>query len=71
METLGGWHPTAIKVLTKLGRQLARHTGRQDSEVLQHLFQRLSVLLMRGNAALILSRALDIAPQTIDGDSET
>ena len=70
VETLGGWHVNATKVLTKLGRQLARHTGREDGEVLNHLFQRLSVLLMRGNAALILSRALDFAPQHVDGDRD-
>ena len=67
VKTLGAWHPNDLKVLSKLGRKLARHTGREDSEVLQHLFQRLSILLMRGNAALILSRALDLAPPIIDG----
>ena len=59
VESLGGWHSKAIKVLVKLGRQLARHTGKEDSEVLKHMFEKLGVLLMRGNAALILSRSPD------------
>ena len=62
----------ALKILTRLApQQLARHTGRNDSEVISHSFQRLGVLLMRGNAALILSRALDYAPLHIDEDIDS
>ena len=28
VETLGGWDSRAVKVIGKLGRQLARHTGK-------------------------------------------
>ena len=56
VETLGGWHPQAVSVIRKLGRQLARQTGKDDSEVIAHTFQRLSILLMKGNSALILNR---------------
>ena len=67
----GAWHPQAIKVLTKIGRQLARQTGKEDSEVLRHMFERLSILLMRGNASLLTSRSPDqTIPQEIDGDIE-
>ena len=68
VESLGGWHSKAIKVLVKLGRQLARHTGKEDSEVLKHMFEKLGVLLMRGNAALILSRSPDYIHEQI-GDT--
>ena len=37
VETLGGWHSQAVEHIT---RQLARHTGREDEEVVRHLFQR-------------------------------
>ena len=43
VETLGGWHKTAIDTVTKLARQLARHTGREEGETTRHLFQRLCV----------------------------
>ena len=49
VETLGGWHPQAISIIRKLGRQLARQSGRQDSEVIAYTFQQLGVLMMKGN----------------------
>ena len=55
VETLGGWHPQAIQVIRKIGRQLARQSGREDSEVIGHTFERLGILLMKGNATLILN----------------
>ena len=70
VETPGGWHPTAIRVLNKLGRQVARHIGKDDAEIQQHMFQRLSILLMKGNAALISSRSPDIISQEVDGDAD-
>ena len=53
---MGGWHKDAAAALSKLARQLASHTGRRDEETTRYLFQRLGLLLMRGNAALILNR---------------
>ena len=70
VETLGGWHPTALKVLNKLARQLAQNIGREDTEVQNHFFQWLGILLMKGNVSLLLSRVLSYAPQHIDGDRE-
>ena len=67
VETLGGWHEKCLPVISKLGKQLARHTGADESEVVSHLYQRLSILLMKGNAALLLSRTPDFPPDFIDG----
>ena len=67
VKTLDGWHQQAIQVVRRLALQLARHTGSLESEVTSHLFERLSILLMKGNAALLLSRSLDFASQEIDG----
>ena len=38
---------------------LARHTGEDEQSTVQHLFQRLSVALMKGNAALFNNRVPD------------
>ena len=70
VETLGGWHPQAIQVIRKICRQLARQTGREDSEVIAHAFQRLGILLMKGNAALILNRVPSFPPPYIDGNPD-
>ena len=70
METLGGWHRDGIDVVAKLARQLASHTGGDSEEISRHLFQRLSILLARGNAALILNR-MPIHPEAVvDGDQD-
>ena len=52
---LGGWHKDAASVITRLARQLASHTGKETGEQTKYLFQRLGILLMRGNSALIAS----------------
>ena len=70
-ETLVGWDRRAMKVLNKLGRQLAGHTGREDTEVLCHMYQQLGILLMRGNASLLLSRSPKLISQQIDSDIDT
>ena len=51
----------------KLAEQLVRHTGRFESEAVGHLFGRLGVLLMKSNAALLLSRSPDSCPEEVDG----
>ena len=67
VETLGGWHCQSITALTRLGKQLARHT---EEESIRFLFQRLSISLMKSNAALILSRRTESLPQEVDGDAD-
>ena len=52
MESLGGRHKVAVKEVRKLGVALGRHTGQEEGEAVSHLFQRLSILLVKGNAAL-------------------
>ena len=53
VDTLGGWHPTALETITKQGRQLARNVGKEDQEVVRHLCQSLAVLLVRDNVVLL------------------
>ena len=52
-----------------LGQKLARSgAALEEGEVVKHLFQRLSVLLMRGNSQLILSRSPSHPDTAISGD---
>ena len=68
VETLGGWHPKAAEELRRLARAQARSTGREENDAIRHLFQRLGVLLVKGNAALLLNRIPTFSPPYIDGD---
>ena len=56
IETLGGWGDSAVRVLKKLGQALARASCQDEAEVTRHMFGRLSILLQKSNASLILNR---------------
>ena len=56
VESLGGWHKSAIAEVKKLGSALARHTGDDESTTVNHLFQQLSLAVMKGNASLLNNR---------------
>ena len=68
VDTLGGWHPAALDSINRLGRQVARNVGREDQEVTRHLRQRLGILLVRDNAAMLCARTPTFAPPEVDGD---
>ena len=53
--------------MKKLASAQARQTGEERSEVIRHLYQKLSVLLARGNAALLLNRFPTFPSPDIDG----
>ena len=69
VDSLGAFHDRAIQEIKKLGSILARNTGEEDSVAIRHFFQRLSVMLAKGNSAIILTRMPlnDVAPPHIDG----
>ena len=56
VESLGAWHKSAISEVKKLGSSLARHTGEEEATTVRHLFQQLSIALVKGNAALLNNR---------------
>ena len=64
METLGG-----LEQVRRIGAAVARHQGIRELLATRQLFQRLSVTLMRGNAALLMSRRpdTDMALPEVDG----
>ena len=70
VDTLGGWHPSALTIITRLGRQVASKVGRKGDEVVRHLCQRLGVLLVRDNVAMLCARTPSFAPPEVDGDLE-
>ena len=60
----------AAAAVSKLARQLASHASKDAEEQTRYLFQRLSLLLMRGNAALILNRTPVHTDAVVDGDQD-
>ena len=55
-ESLGGWHMVAVQQVENLAATLARHTGKKEEEAQRRLFQKLGVLLVKGNCALFTNR---------------
>ena len=55
-ESLGGWDDRAIKELKKLASALARHSGEDEADTWRKLIIRISILLMKGNTALLSGR---------------
>ena len=68
IETFGGWSEGAVTQIKRLGTALAGRSGRDQGEVISHLFQKPSVLLNRGNAALICNRVPEIFSVDLVGD---
>ena len=66
-ETLGGWHEETVEQIKKLASAQARQTGEDRGDTIRHLYQKLSVLLTRGNAALLLNRQPAPPSPDIDG----
>ena len=61
VETFGGWHAEAERQIERIGRELSRSSSGSDQKTTtNHLFQRLSLTLQKGNSALILSRSTDV-----------
>ena len=67
-ESLGGWHSTAEKEVSKIAQAMARQTGREESECTSHARSRISLLLMRGNASILLNRVPHAENPATDGD---
>ena len=68
-KTFRGFHSVAIGQVKLVGAALARQTGSDEREVTSQLFQRLSLQLMRGNAALLSARSPDgdVLTAEVDG----
>ena len=49
---------------------MARNFGKDEDEVVRHFLQRLGVLIVRDNAAMMASRHPTFAPPEVDGDPD-
>ena len=67
VETLGGWHERAVDQIKKLARAMSRCTGKEEDESVRHLFQKLGILLVRGNAAMFINRIPNHPLPHVDG----
>ena len=57
----------AVQQIRKLAAALSRQTGEEESVATSHLYQKLSVPLMKGNTALLLNRTPNLPENHIDG----
>ena len=64
-EALAGMSEATTTSLSRIGRLLGQRLGVSPADSIRHLFQRCSVSLWRGNAALWLHR-FPIGPLSID-----
>ena len=67
VEALGGWHPLAETQVRKLGSCLALHSGQDDAETITFLWRRLSILLQKGNCAILGNRTPSFPATDIGG----
>ena len=61
VETFGGWDKDAVQFLKDIARLDARRWGKNDAIEIKQFFQRLSIVLQRGNAALLINRDADLS----------
>ena len=59
VETFDGWDRDAAKFLKDIARLDACRWGKNDALEIKHFFQRLSIALQKGNAALVINRDVD------------
>ena len=65
-ETLGGWSADSVVHIARIGRLVGQRLGTPPAIAVKHLFQRLSILLWKGNAAL-WARRLPLHSAWVDG----
>ena len=56
VEFLGGWDDSAVREMKKIASALARSSGDDEGETWRKMITRLSILLMKGNSALLAGR---------------
>ena len=56
VDTFGAIHAEGVQFLKKLGKSIARSTCQEDSLCVNQIFQRVSILLVKGNMSLLLNR---------------
>ena len=67
VESLGGWSSLAISTLKDIAFHQATRLDIPPGPCIQHLFQRLSIGLWRGNASMWIDRSDSSSPPMDDG----
>ena len=57
-----------LVVITMLGRQVSRQTGKEEDEIMRQLRQRVAILLVRDNVNMFDSRTPSYPQAVIDAD---
>jgi hypothetical protein len=63
VSTFGAWHSDAADHLRDLARLQASRSGRDMGRAIKHLFERLSILLQRGNSNMLFLLHKERGPQ--------
>ena len=66
-ESLGGVHTVAEREVRKLASAMASRAGQEEEEASRHSFNRLSILLMKSNSAILSNRIPSYPEPYIDG----
>ena len=64
MESLGGFTPTAIRIVTKLGRDRAIRDGSEQDRSVDRAFKSISVTLQRCQANMFINRYISLGENT-------
>ena len=56
-ESLGGYHERSATVLKRIALAQSRAKGTDETETIGHFFQKLSIILQKGNCSLLISHA--------------
>ena len=59
VESLGGWHQVAVEEIKRLGKAHARQAGESEELTCRRLWQKLGLLVQKGNCALFNNRFPD------------
>ena len=66
-ESLGGVHKVAETEVRRLANAMASRSGQEEEEASRHSFNRISILLMKSNAAILSNRIPSYPEANIDG----
>ena len=67
VELHGGYHKEGEVILRRISGALSKMTGGCEGKVTRHFFERLAVLLQKGNSALLLNRVPTTVEASLDG----
>ena len=67
-HSMGGWSEVAVEQIDKIIQVMAATRGEEPAELSLHTFQRLGIVLQRGNAAM-MARRMDFLSAEVDGSS--